>query len=173
MQVAARIGTMARRGAPLPYLRRVAYLESHGTEWIRIDSVYGQVVNNIMCKYEQMEFEPDNVSVFGRYNEAAYYLFGWIYWGDDYIVPVEGLNEIGPYDSFKETNVPFYVFCSANKDLKPWLFITTKLYHLISDKFSLIPVLDFNNKPCLYDEVSEQFFYNQGTGEFTWGELDG
>ena len=171
MQLAARTGAWTKSGAPIPYLRRVAYLESHGTEWIRIDSVYGQVVNNIICKYEQMEPYPDNVSVFGRSNEAAYYFFGDLAWGDDYYKVVEGLNEIGPFDSFKETNIQFYVFCSANIDLTPGFFITTKLYHLISDKFSLIPVLDFNNKPCLYDEVSGQFFYNQGTGEFTWGEL--
>ena len=35
-----------------------------------------------------------------------------------------------------------------------------------------IPVLDISGRPAMYDEVSGQFFYNQGTGEFTWGELD-
>ena len=33
----------------------------------------------------------------------------------------------------------------------------------------LIPVLDNNNTPCMYDKVSQQFFYNQGTGEFGYG----
>ena len=37
---------------------------------------------------------------------------------------------------------------------------------------SYIPVLDSSGRPAMYDEVSGQFFYNQGTGEFTWGELD-
>ena len=36
---------------------------------------------------------------------------------------------------------------------------------------NLIPVLDLSGRPAMYDEVSGQFFYNQGTGEFTWGEL--
>ena len=32
-----------------------------------------------------------------------------------------------------------------------------------------IPVLDWNMKPCLYDKVSGQLFYNKGTGEFLYG----
>lgn len=31
-----------------------------------------------------------------------------------------------------------------------------------------IPVLDASGKPCLYDRVTEQFFYNHGTGEFLY-----
>lgn len=32
-----------------------------------------------------------------------------------------------------------------------------------------IPVLDTNNVPCLYDKVSQTFFYNAGTGTFLYG----
>ena len=32
-----------------------------------------------------------------------------------------------------------------------------------------IPVLDWNMKPCLYDKVSGQLFFNQGEGEFLYG----
>ena len=39
-------------------------------------------------------------------------------------------------------------------------------------KFDYIPVLDLSGRPAMYDEVSGQLFYNQGTGEFTWGELE-
>lgn len=40
--------------------------------------------------------------------------------------------------------------------------------------FHAIPVLDQDNVPCMYDKVSDTFFYNQGTGEFSYGieELD-
>jgi hypothetical protein len=31
-----------------------------------------------------------------------------------------------------------------------------------------IPILDADNKPCLYDKVSGEFFYNKGTGNFTY-----
>lgn len=33
-----------------------------------------------------------------------------------------------------------------------------------------IPVLDENNRPALYDSVSDAYFYNTGTGEFTPGD---
>ena len=32
-----------------------------------------------------------------------------------------------------------------------------------------IPGLDRNGRPCLFDKVSQTVFYNQGTGEFTYG----
>ena len=35
----------------------------------------------------------------------------------------------------------------------------------------LIPCLDTNGTPCMYDTVSKQTFYNQGTGEFLYGEV--
>ena len=35
----------------------------------------------------------------------------------------------------------------------------------------LIPVLDWNDRPCMYDKVTDELFYNAGTGEFLYGEL--
>ena len=32
-----------------------------------------------------------------------------------------------------------------------------------------IPVLDKDKVPCMYDKVTKQFFYNQGSGEFLYG----
>ena len=34
-----------------------------------------------------------------------------------------------------------------------------------------VPCLDNNNKPCMYDTVSKTTFYNQGTGEFSYGSI--
>ncbi len=34
-----------------------------------------------------------------------------------------------------------------------------------------IPVIDMNDVACVYDNVSGKLFYNQGTGEFAYGEL--
>ena len=36
---------------------------------------------------------------------------------------------------------------------------------------NLIPCLDSDNKPCMYDTVSKKTFYNNGTGEFLYGNV--
>ena len=35
----------------------------------------------------------------------------------------------------------------------------------------LIPCLDSDNKPCMYDTISKKTFYNSGTGEFLYGDV--
>ena len=37
------------------------------------------------------------------------------------------------------------------------------------DAQRLIPCLDADGVPCLYDLISKTAFYNQGSGSFTWG----
>lgn len=37
------------------------------------------------------------------------------------------------------------------------------------DGINLVPCLDADGVPCLYDTVEQQTYYNQGTGSFTWG----
>lgn len=38
-------------------------------------------------------------------------------------------------------------------------------------RMHLRPCLDTEGVPCMYDEVSEEYFYNQGEGEFTYKDL--
>ena len=33
----------------------------------------------------------------------------------------------------------------------------------------IIPILDANNTPCMYDKITNTIYYNQGSGSFTWG----
>lgn len=35
--------------------------------------------------------------------------------------------------------------------------------------YDLIPVLDKNGIPCLYDKIEKQLYYNTGTGQFLYG----
>ena len=37
------------------------------------------------------------------------------------------------------------------------------------DAQRLVPCLDTNGVPCMYDLIRRQTLYNQGTGSFTWG----
>ena len=32
-----------------------------------------------------------------------------------------------------------------------------------------VPVVNINNRPCLFDKVSKECFYNSGSGEFLYG----
>jgi hypothetical protein len=32
-----------------------------------------------------------------------------------------------------------------------------------------IPILDWDDNPCMYDKVSGELFYNKGTGDFSYG----
>ena len=47
-----------------------------------------------------------------------------------------------------------------------------KFYNESGDlALDLIPVIDLNDTPCLYDKVNGDMYYNQGTGEFNYEEL--
>ena len=50
-------------------------------------------------------------------------------------------------------------------------FYTCKIYLNNTLVRDFIPVLDPNGTPCLYDKVTKQFFYNQGTGQFIAGPV--
>lgn len=36
----------------------------------------------------------------------------------------------------------------------------------------IIPVLDENNVPCMYDKITNTFYYNQSSGSFSYGTLN-
>lgn len=36
----------------------------------------------------------------------------------------------------------------------------------------LVPVLDSNNTPCMFDKITQKFYYNNGTGTFLYGEKE-
>ena len=40
------------------------------------------------------------------------------------------------------------------------------------DAQKLVPCLDTDGVPCMFDLVSKTTFYNQGTGSFTWGMIE-
>ena len=80
------------------------------------------------------------------------------------------------YLSNKRTELTPYIF-ALNQRGKPLQneFAYMKLYYIRfydrDDNIlrNFIPVKDLNNVPCLYDKVSETFFYNLGTESFLYG----
>lgn len=70
-------------------------------------------------------------------------------------------------------NINIYLFC-RNTKLVAGSFISARIYSFKiqnGDELyrNFVPALDTANKPCLFDTVSKQPFYNQGTGEFLYG----
>ena len=73
-----------------------------------------------------------------------------------YSIPIFLMNDNG---------APRYFSAYKLKYFKLWQDDT-----LVRD---MIPVLDYNGIPCMYDKISQQFFYNQGTGNFIAGPVIG
>ena len=107
-----------------------------------------------------------------------------------------GKNHLGSFDSNAfgsaiatsltgHDDVPLAVFCQGQYStaagavvLTPDTFVPVRIYELqfynnkTNEKTGdFIPCLDRNEKPCLYDMVSRQAFYNSGTGEFLYGKV--
>ena len=70
-------------------------------------------------------------------------------------------------------NNPFYLMSINTSGISVNGFIGSVSFCKIYDGGVLvrdfIPVLDWNMIPCMYDKVTEQLFYNQGTGSFVAG----
>lgn len=72
-------------------------------------------------------------------------------------------------------NKNFYIF-RRNSDgysvgngksrCKTFRMVDIKAGRIVLD---LIPCLDNNGTPCMYDKVNKKFYFNQGTGEFLYG----
>ena len=200
MMLGARTGAWAKSGAPLPYLRRVAYLESRGTEWIdtgiipteatsckldgRFRKVNVQQINGVFDylngnlgfdiginhgKWFARRFGKNTLAITADTNRHVFEIIS-----DESAFSIDGTkyNLLFTSGSFLKS---IYLF--ARNDLNKIMFYCNLALYgfsvrenntLIQD---IIPVLDLSGRPAMYDKISGQFFYNQGTGEFTWGEL--
>ena len=175
----------------LPYLRRVAYLESHGTEWIDtgvLSSSELEVAVDFVC---------NSGFVFGTY--VLPYQFGCDtdspgYWRIDgsgqrpsrnvskgmrHVIVLRNGPSTLDGDVVSNLNASFFdegsrvlLFKADNQSGLVGSVYSCSISKNGQNLRSYIPVLDLSGRPAMYDEISGQFFYNQGTGEFTWGELD-
>lgn len=191
----------------LPYLRRVAYLEGHGTEWIDTGVVSADNVG-VRCEYayraKQTTGVVDSNSLFfGCFGSNNRFGLGsnssniYHWWNSSKIDgsprTIDESIELNYKNSRKAvfgssafdvvgtlnaaTNIA--LFAGLRMDTHELVFtpLAGKLGNVYisrgtADIQKLITVLDLSGRPAMYDEVSGNLFYNQGTGEFTWGELD-
>ena len=96
---------------------------------------------------------------------------------DGYVGKIENIttgesksSNISPASTF--TTTPICLFC-VNTLGTANLFMKGRIYKYWytdgTNTINLIPVLDWNMRPAMYDKVSGRLFYNQGTGEFSYG----
>ena len=197
----------AMMGGKLPYLRRVAYLESHGTEYIDTG-----IIPNDHMSYAKFMFKSNTNNVChiaGCWNPNNYrYYLAYYKRQQNSIVIVNKLDNVvlqrtidgeihevyrcfetksqSVFDNILITGdfdcsgcvAPVLLFC-IDYNGQPYNFSKSRIYRFTMLKLSsykkvidLIPVISLDGEPCFYDQVSGKFFYNQGEGEFTWGELD-
>jgi len=76
--------------------------------------------------------------------------------------------------TFTTPNNLYLFACDQNGTAVGWSAIriySCKIYDNGTLVRDFIPVIDNNNTPCMFDKVSNQFFYNQGTGSFIAGPV--
>lgn len=66
------------------------------------------------------------------------------------------------------TNTTIKLFASFGSTLCQGRIKWCKISHGSEIVRDFIPVLDWNDVPCMYDKVSKQRFYNKGTGSFNY-----
>lgn len=96
------------------------------------------------------------------------------------IIKMDAKNHKLTIDDFEYTNNNPNYSLIDNNTFSFWLFAANGAFksymkifgcRLYDDDISiqdLIPCLDSNDIPCMYDKISKQTFYNQGTGEFKY-----
>ncbi len=105
-------------------------------------------------------------------------------WGKDCIVGFEygkfSLTYDGEYHEYPmrtsggiSSSVPtIWLFnLNSSENLTMWFngdWYYTKIWDRDTLVRDFVPALDENDIPCMYDKVSETYFYNQGTGNFTY-----
>lgn len=104
------------------------------------------------------------LSTHGATLEAEYTKDGY-----EYTITIDN----SAYD-FDGTTIPFYLFGrnengSANLPSGTLNICFFKFFENGSTVMNLVPCLDSNGTPCMFDTIKRKTFYNAGTGDFLWG----
>lgn len=156
-----------------PKYKKLKYLIGDGDNYIDLGQRTVDSNTKIKTKVENVDGNQCCVFQFDNSNNFKYLLSEsrhMIYYNGNWISLDEKLEQEFNLNEYGFTyNGVIYLFkiSSANTDYAG----KSKIYYFQmyqSDQLTLdlIPVLDQNNIPCMYDKVSDQFFYNQGTGTF-------
>lgn len=164
-----------------PKYKKLKYLIGGGDNCIDLGQRTVDSNTKIKTKVENVDDNRCCVFQFDNSNNFRYLLSGsghMIYYNGNWIPLDKKLEQEFNLNEYGFTyNGVIYLFkiSRINTDYagksKIYYF---QMYQSNQLTLDLIPVLDQNNVPCMYDKVSDQFFYNQGTGTFGYEieELD-
>ena len=119
--------------------------------WIAI----GVQNNTITADYNKHYFKLDKI------NEKAYL--------DSRILSFSPVNWLTQTKKMRLFGRTFYIGNDDDQYCASMKCYSNKMYDNNNNLImNLIPCLDTHSVPCMYDTVSKQTFYNQGTGEFSY-----
>lgn len=177
-----------------PYKQELEYIESTGTQYIDVLFVPNQNTRVVMDA--QLTSSASSQFYFSARTSGGQQNFGFLYNGSgvarsDYgeskvtmslnattRVLIDKNKNVCTVNGTVLTNVASTFTCPNNLALFASLDSGNALYFSsmilyscqIYDNGTLIrdyiPVLDWNNNPCLYDKINKRFYYNAGTGAF-------
>lgn len=133
---------------------------------------FGQAANNgqfTLGYLNQYWQELSNFAINTRYDIEISYKSG-----EQYAIINGTKGSSKTYTGTEQTDLTIYLFKRHHYGTDNVGGLQGRIYYftikqndvLVRD---MIPVLDNSGRPAMYDQVSGQLFYNQGTGEFTYG----
>lgn len=176
----------------------LAYLESTGTQWIDtgvafqpIKAVIRLCFNEEQATRQVMGFSSYNTTYFGKTSGGTFEVGGGItltdsnaYQWQEVEFTHNGSISSGRCELTVDGKTVIRQNTIVGQPLNFWLFnipnygttlachckISFAKFYNVNDELiaDLIPVLDKDFIPCMYDKVSGRFLYNQGDGEFKW-----
>ena len=188
-------GYAAGQAAAIPYSKELQYIQSSGTQYIDT----GFKPNNNSCyeiKYQTIP-QQNYVGIMGAehgWGNTSFALWckhaafanstitNQTWYGDapatlrlDKGVLTRGGEQIWSASGTFQCNYNAYLFCTNRAGTVNEPIDNLKIYYAkIWDNGTLvrdyIPVLDKGGVACLYDKVNKQFYYNAGSGAFTYAE---
>lgn len=166
----------SREGVPTEKIQQVEYIESTGTQYI--DTGIG--ASNIgQSLYIELDFQltecVQNTWICGTKELECGYFNGF-YSHFTYSQTSDYLARTTAYgSSTKTSNNKVLLFArDFNGTTAEYRPAKVKIYSAsiyLDDELvrDFVPVLDTNNVACLYDKVEGKYYYNAGTGTFSYG----
>ena len=189
-------GYAAGYEAAAPYNKKLQYIQSSGTQWINT-RIYPSRNLKTYIKFKVNTLH--NAVLGSAWNTTGYFLYVWdgttlgfqsggtetaisgylsgeineVTAASSRVICNEQITDIA-YNSAYTNAYPINIFRvgsgeNSGFNAKMNLY-ALKMYDGDTLVRDFIPVLDLNGVACLYDKVNKQFYYNAGSGSFSYAE---